>query len=265
MSDIFCPIPDVQAKQDARRIDINRVGIKGIRHPLTYRDVQGREQSTIATLSMSVNLPHDRKGTHMSRFVQMLNEGELRISRQGLHDLLGLMTERLQANSGSIDLRFTYFVPKQAPVSGQTSLMDYDVTLSGVIDHGRSEVWTRLVVPVTSLCPCSKEIAAYGAHNQRSHITVKALLDEKLPLDTLITLLEAEGSCELYGLLKRADEKLITERAYENPKFVEDMIRDVAVALNQAEGVLAYEVEVENFESIHNHSAYAVIAHDKRD
>ncbi len=259
MPEQTCSIPDIQSTEDARRIAIDRVGIKDIRHPVYVRDAHGNRHPSVARVSMYVNLPHDRKGTHMSRFVAMLNEGEVEASIPAFHTLLETMTERLEADRGYVEMAFTYFMEKAAPVSGQASLMDYDVTLVGESGPEDTEVRLRLTVPVTSLCPCSKEISEYGAHNQRSHIRLDAVVDDSVSIEGLIHTLEAEGSCELYGLLKRPDEKHITEKAYENPKFVEDMIRDVAVALDRESGLRAYTVETENFESIHNHSAYACI------
>lgn len=256
-------IPDVQNSADTRRLAINKVGIKDIRHPVKVRDRSGGEQHTIATFNMYVNLPHNFKGTHMSRFVEILNVPGREISVDSFKDMLMEMTERLEAESGHIEMSFTYFVTKAAPVSGVESLMDYEVTFTGEIRDGRSAMNLRVVVPVTSLCPCSKKISRYGAHNQRSHVTVNVRTRGFIWIEDLIDLVEKEASCELYGLLKRPDEKYVTERAYENPKFVEDMVRDIAARLNRDERVAAYAVESENFESIHNHSAYAMIEHDK--
>jgi GTP cyclohydrolase IB len=173
------------------------------------------------------------------------------------------MTEHLDASAGHIEMTFPYFVMKKAPVSGVESLMNYQATIFGEHRHGKTDVWLKVVVPTTSLCPCSKKISDYGAHNQRSHITLTAKLVEHMWLEELIDIAEAQASCEVYGILKRPDEKYVTERAYDNPKFVEDTVRDVAVALNKEKRVRAYVVESENFESIHNHSAYAMIEHDK--
>ncbi|MDD3608238.1 MAG: GTP cyclohydrolase FolE2 [Halothiobacillaceae bacterium] len=251
-------MPDVQSSPDPREIAIDQVGIRDIRHPARVLD-SGRMQNTVALCTLTVGLPHDRKGTHMSRFVQMLNEAPLEISIAGLPAWLQAMAGRLEAGNARAEFRFPYFRDKPAPVSGVTSLLDYEVTLIGELDAQGGRVRVRVVVPVTSLCPCSKEISEYGAHNQRSHITVEAEVDGEFSLDTLIATLEAQGSCELYGILKRPDEKFITERAFDNPKFVEDMIRDVAGALNTLPGLRAYRAEVENFESIHNHSAWACI------
>ena len=259
------PIPDVQNSADTRRLAINKVGIKDIRHPVRVRDRNGGEQHTIAMFNMYVNLPHNFKGTHMSRFVEILNVPGREISVDSFKDMLAEMTERLEAESGHIEMTFTYFVNKAAPISGVESLMDYEVTFIGEISDGQPTMNLKVVVPVTSLCPCSKKISRYGAHNQRSHVTINARLkgDGFLWIEDLIDLAEKEASCELYGLLKRPDEKYVTERAYENPKFVEDMVRDIAARLNQDDRVAAYAVESENFESIHNHSAYAMIERDK--
>jgi len=256
-------IPDVQNSADTRRLAINKVGIKDIRHPIRVRDRSGGEQHTIATFNMYVNLPHNFKGTHMSRFVEILNIPGREISVDSFKDMLTEMTDRLEAESGHIEMTFTYFVTKAAPVSGVQSLMDYEVTFVGEIRDGRPAMNLRVVVPVTSLCPCSKKISRYGAHNQRSHVTVNVRTRGFIGIEDLIDLVEKEASCELYGLLKRPDEKYVTERAYENPKFVEDMVRDIAAKLNRDERVAAYSVESENFESIHNHSAYAMIERDK--
>ena len=257
-------IPDVQNSVDTRRLAINKVGIKDIRHPVKVRDRSGGEQHTIAMFNMYVSLPHNFKGTHMSRFVEILNVPGREISVDSFKDILTEMTGRLEAGAGHIEMTFTYFVTKAAPVSGVESLMDYEVTFAGEIRDGRSAMNLKVVVPVTSLCPCSKKISKYGAHNQRSHVTVNVRTRGGfIWIEDLIDLVEKEASCELYGLLKRPDEKYVTERAYENPKFVEDMVRDIAAKLNRDERVAAYAVESENFESIHNHSAYAMIECDK--
>ncbi len=256
---------DVQSRADTRRIPIDKVGIKGIRHPVRVRDRSGGEQHTIATFDMFVTLPHDFKGTHMSRFVEVLNNHEYEITVQSFRVMLSEMTTLLEAQSGFIQMTFPYFIEKAAPVSGVRSLMDYEVTLTGTVDDDGPVMRVKVVVPVTSLCPCSKAISDYGAHNQRSHVTVEARTDVFVWIEELIDIVESEASCELYGLLKRPDEKYVTERAYDNPKFVEDMVRDVAQRLNEDERILAYTVESENFESIHNHSAYARVEVDKRD
>jgi len=256
-------IEDVQSSQDTRQIPINKVGIKDIRHPVRVRDRSAGEQHTIASFNMYVNLPHNFKGTHMSRFVEILNRHEREISVESFREMLHEMAEKLEAASGHIEMSFPYFINKTAPVSGVQSLMDYDVTFIGEVHDGVDEMTIKVQVPVTSLCPCSKKIADRGAHNQRSHVTVTARIRDFVWIEELIELVEQEASCELYGLLKRPDEKLVTERAYDNPKFVEDMVRDVAARLNADDRIAAYVVESENFESIHNHSAYALIERDK--
>lgn len=257
-------IPDVQASADTRQLAINKVGIKSIRHPVKISDRSGDVQHTVANFNMYVGLPHNFKGTHMSRFVEILNSREREISVESFPAMLSDMVLRLEAETGHIEMNFPYFINKTAPVSGVQSLMDYDVTFIGDIRNNQVTFSLRVVVPVTSLCPCSKKISDYGAHNQRSHVTITAELDGHLWIEELVRLVEDEASCELYGLLKRPDEKFVTERAYDNPKFVEDMVRDVAARLNAEPRVVAYVAESENFESIHNHSAYALIERDKR-
>ncbi|MEO6696372.1 MAG: GTP cyclohydrolase FolE2 [Gammaproteobacteria bacterium] len=256
-------IEDVQNAADTRRIAINKVGIKDIRHPVRVRDRTGGEQHTIANFNMYVNLPHNFKGTHMSRFVEILNKHEREISVASFKDMLHEMTKLLNAESGHIEMTFPYFVNKTAPVSRVQSLMDYDVTFIGDVEDGKTVLTVKVVVPVTSLCPCSKKISDYGAHNQRSHISISVRAQGFIWIEEIIDIAEQQASCELYGLLKRPDEKYVTERAYDNPKFVEDMVRDIAACLNQDDRVVAYVVESENFESIHNHSAYAMIERDK--
>jgi GTP cyclohydrolase I len=255
-------VEDVQGRTDTRQLPINRVGIKDISHPVRVKDRSEGEQHTIASFNMYVSLPHNFKGTHMSRFVEILH-AEREISVESFARMLATMTERLEADIGHIEMSFPFFVMKKAPVSGVESLMDYRATLIGEHRGGHTEMWVRVSVPVTSLCPCSKKISEYGAHNQRSHVTITARLRRHMWIEELIEIAESEASCELYGILKRPDEKYVTERAYDNPKFVEDVVRDVATRLNRDERVAAYVVESENFESIHNHSAYALIEHDK--
>ena len=256
-------VEDVQARADTRHLPIDRVGIKDIRHPVRVKDRSAGEQHTIATFNMYVSRPHNFKGTHMSRFVEILH-AEREISVESFRHMLESMTERLEADAGHIEMSFPYFVMKRAPVSGVESLMDYRASLIGERHDGVTDLWVRVVVPVTSLCPCSKRISDYGAHNQRSHVTITAQLLDHMWIEELLEIAEQEASCELYGILKRPDEKYVTERAYDNPKFVEDMVRDVATRLNAEARIVAYVVESENFESIHNHSAYALIERDKR-
>jgi GTP cyclohydrolase I len=258
------PIEDVQNRADTRQIPINRVGVKEILHPVRVKDRSGGEQHTVANFNMYVYLPHNFKGTHMSRFLEILHSHEREISVDSFMDILRQMTERLESEAGHIEMKFPYFVNKTAPVSGVKSLLDYQASLIGEVKRGgATDLWVKVVVPVTSLCPCSKKISAYGAHNQRSHVTIKARIASHVWIEELIDIAEKEASCELFGILKRPDEKWVTERAYDNPKFVEDMVRDVAVRLNNDERIREYVVESENFESIHNHSAYALIESNK--
>lgn len=257
-------IEDVQNTKDTRQIAIDKVGIKAIRHPVVVKDRSGGEQHTVAMFNMYVHLPQQFKGTHMSRFVEILNMNEHAISIESFETILREMVKRLEAESGHVEMTFPYFVNKAAPVSGVKSLLDYEVTFIGAIENGNFDITVKVLIPVTSLCPCSKKISDYGAHNQRSHVTVTALINKFIWIEDIIDIVENEASCQLYGLLKRPDEKFVTERAYDNPKFVEDMVRDVAARLNQENRIVKYVVESENFESIHNHSAYALIENDKR-
>jgi len=253
---------DVQGSADARRIAIDRVGIKGICYPIKIRDGVG-EQHTVATLSMNVNLAHDAKGTHMSRFIEILEDDAGTLSIDSFARMLEETAECLGATTARIEMTFPYFIKKSAPVSGVQSLMNYTASLFGERRDGKTDIWLKAAVPVTSLCPCSKKISDHGAHSQRSHITIAAKTSASLWFEDLIRIAEGAASCEVFGILKRADEKYVTERAYDNPKFVEDLVRDVAVELNQDDRVRSYVIESENFESIHNHSAYAMIEFDK--
>jgi GTP cyclohydrolase IB len=257
-------MPDVQSTPDTRQIPIQRVGVKGVRHPLTVRTQSGEVQPTVGTWNLDVHLPAEQKGTHMSRFVALLEENKAPLGPATFRTMLAAMLEKLEAEAGRIEVSFPYFVNKTAPVSGVQSLLDYEVTLTGDTRNGATRLFLKVLVPVTSLCPCSKKISQYGAHNQRSHVTISAELTDDVAVEELVRIAEEEASCELWGLLKRPDEKFVTERAYENPKFVEDLVRDVAQRLNADERIVAYVLEAENFESIHNHSAYAVIERDKR-
>jgi len=257
-------IPDVQNDADSRKLAIDQVGVKAIRHPVKIMERTGGVQHTIATFNMYVGLPHQFKGTHMSRFVEILSAQERELTVESFKAMLKEMVERLEAKEGRIEMHFPYFIDKKAPVSGVRSLMDYEVTFVGEIKKGVQCFAMKVLVPVTSLCPCSKKISEYGAHNQRSHVTVTAKTSDFVWIEEIVDLVEKQASSELYGLLKRPDEKFVTERAYDNPKFVEDMVRDVAAILNLDERITAYVVESENFESIHNHSAYALIERDKQ-
>ncbi|MFV0282505.1 MAG: GTP cyclohydrolase FolE2 [Castellaniella sp.] len=256
-------MPDVQSGPDTRRIAIQRVGVRGVRHPLLVVTGAGQSQATVADWEMTVALPADEKGTHMSRFISLLESRRTEpMTPAALCAMAQSMLDLLQADVGDVTARFPYFIEKPAPVSGVRSLMDYQVRWSVRARRGTAPRFSLFVqVPVTSLCPCSKAISEYGAHNQRSHVSVDLEYDavQAVDLDALIRGVESQASCELWGLLKRADEKFVTERAYENPKFVEDLVRDVAVMLQHLPGVASYQVTAENFESIHNHSAYAVV------
>jgi GTP cyclohydrolase I len=254
-------IPDTQSERDERRLAIQRVGIKDVRYPLQVR-VAGAVQPVQGTWSLDVMLPAERKGTHMSRFVAWLNDlvaGEAVLDAATLRQQMAAMLDRLHADEGRIDAAFTFFVRKRAPVSGVASLLDYRGRWIAETRGGTTAVWAEVAVPVKSLCPCSKEIADYGAHNQRSLVTIRAELLASVEWHELVRFAEDSASSEVWPLLKRTDEKWITERAYENPKFVEDLVRDVALRLNADPRIGRYTVDVENFESIHNHSAYARI------
>jgi GTP cyclohydrolase I len=257
-------LPDVQASVDRREIAIQRVGIRSITLPVTVAGQHGLQHS-IATIAMYVMLPADQKGTHMSRFIDVMQQHAEPLSAGSMRQLLAAMLRRLEASEGAIEVEMPYFIRKAAPVSGVESLLDYRLTLRA--DQGRdgARITQQVVVPVTSLCPCSKKIADYGAHNQRSHVTIAAELLGDLSVEEQVRIAEGAASCEVWAMLKRSDEKYVTERAYDNPKFVEDVVRDVALALARDPRVGAYRIECENFESIHNHSAYALIERGRRD
>ncbi|RJG22202.1 GTP cyclohydrolase FolE2 [Massilia cavernae] len=252
-------LPDIQSQPDRRQIPIEAVGVKGLRYPVTVRS-SGENQPTVAEFRMTVGLGGTLKGTHMSRFIELLEASAQSVDQDRFKAMVIGMLERLGAASGEIEMRFPYFIRKRAPVSGVESLVDCDVTWRcNVATDGACTFCMKLTAAGTSLCPCSKEISAYGAHNQRSHITIDAELARTVDIAELLAIAEASASCEVYGLLKRGDEKYVTERAYDNPKFVEDAVRDAALALRSDPRVRAFVVEVENFESIHNHSAFARI------
>jgi GTP cyclohydrolase FolE2 len=254
-------LPDIQCQIDHRSIHIDAVGIKDLRYPTTIW-TGGGPVPTIATFSMAVGLSAATKGAHMSRFIELLEMQSEPLDQTRFRTMVNQMVERLDVRSGKIEMRFPYFMRKTAPVSGVQSRLDYDVCWRGIIaSDGAYSFRLRVIVPATSLCPCSKEISDYGAHNQRSHITIEAETTGEMGIEELIAVAERSASCEVYGLLKRPDEKYVTEMAYDNPKFVEDLVRDLAIALNREPRVLAYTVEAENFESIHNHSAFARILH----
>ena len=253
-------IEDVQSSVDTRHIAIQSVGIRSVKYPVLIELKGQKPMPSVAEFEMTVFLPADQKGTHMSRFIALLEDCQGSVLNvAGFRTMLLEMLSKLDAPSGRIKMALPYFLSKVAPVSGVSSLMDYQITLEGFAHEQGQDIWLTAMVPVTSLCPCSKKIADYGAHNQRSHVTARVKLNGDLDIAHLISKIEQQASCELYGLLKRPDEKYVTERAYDNPKFVEDLVRDVAIALNAIPEVGPYTLEAENFESIHNHSAYAKI------
>lgn len=251
-------LADVQGGRDARNIAIDQVGVKNMRHPLVIAD-GGQRQHTVARVNIYASLAAADKGTHMSRFVETLDACAQPVSVENFPQILLDLRRRLPSDRSQLELTFPYFLRKTAPVSGARSWLDYEVTLRCELAGARTDAYVQVVVPATSLCPCSKQISAYGAHNQRAHITVAAHAAPRLGIAELIRMVERQASAELYALLKRADEKFVTEYAYDRPKFVEDIIRDVAATMDQDARVLDYTVSVENFESIHNHSVYAEI------
>ena len=251
-------IPDTQSARDERRLAIQRVGVKGLRYPLQLR-VAGAVQAVQAEWTLDVALPAERKGTHMSRFVAWLDALDQPLDLAALCQRHALMLSQLQADEGCIEAAFSFFLRKRAPVSGVASLLDYRGRWITETRAGTTTVWAEVGVPVKSLCPCSKEVSDYGAHNQRSLVTIRVELKAQIEWHELVRLAEDEASSEIWPLLKRSDEKWVTERAYENPKFVEDLVRDVALRIEADARIGRYAVEVENFESIHNHSAYARI------
>jgi GTP cyclohydrolase I len=251
---------DVQSERDYRNIPINQVGIKNLRYPITVRDRRDGFQHTVATFNMYVDLPHENKGTHMSRFVEMLHELKPEISLKKFAVILESMKTYLNAASAHLEMTFPYFIEKKAPISLATGLMDYACRISGSSDaSGKVDLISEVVVPISSVCPCSKEISDFGAHNQRGEVRLRLRFKKFIWLEDMIELVEAAASSEVYSVLKRVDEKCVTERAYENPKFVEDIVRDVAKRLTADENITWFSVSAENFESIHNHSAYAHI------
>jgi GTP cyclohydrolase IB len=250
---------DVQASQDDRNIPIQKVGIRDIRYPVTVRDKSHETQRTVATVTLSVNLPHTTRGTHMSRFVEVLDRFRNEVSYQSLELILQETKKALHAEESHIELAFPFFLPRRAPVSGLESLMSYDCVIMGSLAR-HLEMATRVAVPVHTLCPCSKEISTASAHNQRGVVAITVGMTKFIWIEDLIQIAEDSASSPLYALLKREDEKFITEQAYANPRFVEDLVREVALRLERLPGLRFHRVEAENFESIHNHSAYAVIA-----
>ncbi len=257
------PIPDVQATADSRRVAIDKVGVKNVVYPITLKTRSGGQQTTIATINMYVALPHHQKGTHMSRFLEVLNEYARPLSPECFQVVGKTIRDRLNAQTAHLEVSFPYFIEKKAPVTETPGLMDYKVTFA-VETNGGEDFIMSVRAPATSLCPCSKEISDYGAHNQRCEIEAAVRFTGTLWIEDLVEHLERAASCPVYAVLKRPDEKFVTERAFDNPKFVEDIVRDLAIALNADDRITWYAISSENFESIHNHSAYAHITRDKR-
>jgi len=258
------PMPDVQASGDKRNIAIDRVGVKDITYPLVLRTKAGGEQTTVAKVNMYVSLPHYQKGTHMSRFLEVLNEQTCEPMTPAKIPLITrAINERLNAETAHFSCSFTYFVRKEAPVTKMPGLMDYQVTFE-CDANGTEEFWMTVAAPAASLCPCSKEISQYGAHNQRCRIEAKVKFNGLVWIEDLVEILEKAASCPVFAVLKRPDEKWVTEHAFENPKFVEDIVRDLALSLENDARITWYSINSENYESIHNHSAYAQISRDKK-
>ncbi len=254
---------DVQKSRDTRNIPINKVGVKDISYPIVVMDKRRELQHTVARVNMYVDLPHHFKGTHMSRFIEVFNSYRENIGLDNMQTILAKMKEKLGADSAHLEIEFPYFIEKKAPVSGAVSLMEYTCEFVGSLTTELDFV-LGIKIPVTSLCPCSKELSRYGAHNQRSIVTLRVRYRDFVWIEDLVELIETCGSSPVYSLLKRADEKFVTEHAYENPRFVEDIVREATLKLSEIDNITWFSVEVENFESIHKHSAYAAIERDKR-
>ncbi len=251
---------DVQNQRDTRNIPIDKVGIKSLRYPVTVRDRRDGYQATVATVNMYVDLPHEYKGTHMSRFVEMLHMLKQEVSLKKFSVLLDEMKKHLNAASAHIEMVFPYFIEKKAPISGVPGLMDYTCRIAGTSNSNNEvDLVSEVNVPITSVCPCSKEISEQGAHNQRGEVKLQTRFKRFIWLEDMIELVESCASCDVFSILKRVDEKQVTEKGYANPKFVEDIVRDVAARLMQDDNIIWFSVSAENFESIHNHSAFAHI------
>ena len=253
------PLHDVQSGGDHRELRIDKVGVRGLRFPIQIRDKAHTHQNTIATIAMCVDLPKEFKGTHMSRFIEVLNAHGSIVHVENIVDILHAMQRKLHAATAHLEMEFPFFLTKLAPVTGMAGVMDYTARFDATASGKEIDFMLTVIVGVTTLCPCSKAISKHGAHNQRGNVTVAVRSDKVVWIEDLIALVESSASSELYSLLKRPDEKAVTERAYENPVFVEDLVRNVALKLNAHADVTWYKVEAENFESIHNHNAYACI------
>lgn len=255
---------DIQNQRDDRNISIDNVGIKNLRYPVTVRDRRDGFQHTVATINMYVDLPHRIRGTHMSRFVEILHSLSPEVSLRTFSKTLEKMKEHLNAASAHVEMTFPYFIEKKAPVSRSPGLMDYTCRIIGSSDsNGKVDLISEVIVPISSVCPCSKEISDVGAHNQRGEVRLKTRFKKFIWLEDMIELVEAASSCDVYSVLKRVDEKEVTERGFTNAKFVEDVVRDIAKKLLSDNNITWFSVSAENFESIHNHSAYAHITRDK--
>ena len=252
-------LPDTQSQIDIREIPINKVGVKNLKYPIALKDKEKEIQHTIATISMTVDLPMHFKGTHMSRFVEILQNKQREIHIDSVYNILEEMQKKLHSTAAHIDMEFTYFREKKAPVSGKPSLLDYKVKFHAIKKQDKKDFVMTVIVPVTTLCPCSKNLSEYGAHNQRGEVTVALRFTDMVWIEDVIAIVEKSSSSELYTLLKREDEKFVTERAYENPVFVEDLVRNIVLELKKENNIIWFSVEAENFESIHNHNAYAMI------
>jgi GTP cyclohydrolase I len=250
---------DIQNERDYRNIPIDKVGIKNLRYPIRVHDRRDGFQHTVATINMYVDLPHNYKGTHMSRFVELLHELKPEISLKKFSTILEKMKGPLNAQSAHIEVTFPYFIEKKAPVSGVPGFMDYTCRILGSSNHDQVDLVSEVIVPITSVCPCSKEISDGGAHNQRGEVRLCVRFKKFIWMEDMIELIERSASCEVYSVLKRVDEKCVTEKGYHQPKFVEDIVRDIATHLKADENITWFAVSAENFESIHNHSAYAYI------
>ena len=251
---------DIQNQRDYRNIPIDKVGIKSLRYPITVLDRTNGFQHTVASINMYVDLPHEYKGTHMSRFVEILHILQPEVSFKRLAEVLEEMKTHLNAESAHIEVTFPYFIEKAAPESGARGLMDYTCRIIGFSDpEGRLDLISEVIVPISSVCPCSKEISSEGAHNQRGEVRLQTRFRKFIWMEDMIELVEACASCEVFSVLKRADEKFVTEKAFSNPKFVEDIVRDISKKLKEDDNITWFSVSAENFESIHNHSAYASI------
>ncbi|MDR1144650.1 MAG: GTP cyclohydrolase FolE2 [Verrucomicrobiales bacterium] len=255
---------DTQSTRDTRRLRIDKVGVKGLKYPIQIADKAHQRQNTVATIALTVDLPHHFKGTHMSRFLEVLNSHGRLIHVENISGILRALQKKLNARAAHLAMEFPFFLEKQSPVTRSVGLMDYVARFDAAVDGDQLDFMLTVIVPVTTLCPCSKAISARGAHNQRGHVTLSVRFKKVVWIEDAIALIEDSASCELYSLLKRPDEKFVTEQAYDHPVFVEDLVRNVALRCNKKSRITWYRVEAENMESIHNHNAYAVIEKDRR-